>query len=770
MGRVNLKGVLVFLLTLQNVLLPNYGQAANDGLNQEMPRIIPDDNIVPSYDSNNNNNNRGKNHGNRQGNRGNNNGNNYNDDNNNFDIFNPKRPLVSPDNSIRGFRIDNATIQIADVSEEFACPLFEGKAYQSVMSSLDKLSESMRSTVKCNPSQTMGNVVDNTQKIRDAITVLEPYFKKPEDAYANIDVIENSISRAVGGIDGITQSLASSSFQETDCGKNIAANPSFASSLSSLVTSLGPFALLGISMVPGLALPVKAASLAIIAGASSYNEYQKLTYGRTVDMSDHEQWKAVVQNTCAYSRIVRKMNYIQRFESGLLPNIPAPQQKDLSNLPTDIQTKVLAFNLRYKNNQRLSPLIETSKADKLQFDEMSEILRMGSIELSRMSSQIGGDVKANPEVACSVGLELARLAKNKTGFPGEIIRSIELLQGFSTQDLERNYSGLVSTYERLVEGLLLLKNDSLSSVSAVNDCAFKTGSLISVLNRTIATYRSVAAGIAKDQENILLKNPEYRQWKDDYQTVEAQKMMGQQLFSVMKNVSGSSAILRSYLNRRQNELRSVLFGASNWWNLDPSKGPPVYKWLDFTLDMHNASVKELTKNYEVIKKDLYSLNARLLKYDPNSKDSITVINKKLMTAMSRAADFEGLDAKNFNMRDQASIREKQMVCRRLLNTWDTWIQATNHLDSVGVFCDMIDPLIDVMTDGGIIKYCRGTNLDIKMKENPDPFKRPQESYVSLAAKNLLTPQTTLHGKSIEQVALMLPAKIKAMNCDVSGGY
>ena len=759
MGRVNLKGVLVFLLTLQNVMLPNYGQAANDGLNQQMPRIIPDDNIIPSYDSNN------RNHGNRDNNNGN--GNNYN--NNDYDIFNPKRPLVTPDNSIRGFRIDNATIQIADVSEEFACPLFEGKAYESVMSSLDKLSDSMRSTVKCNPSQTMGSVADNTQKIRNAIAVLNPFFKKPEDAYENIDAIENSISAAVGGIDGINQSLSSSSFQATDCGKNIAANPSFASSLSSLVTSLGPFALLGVSMVPSLALPVKAASLAIIAGASSYNEYQKLTYGRSVDMNDHEQWKAVVQNTCAYSRIVRKMNYIQRYESGLLPNKPTNQQKDLSNLPADIQSKVLAFNLRYKNDQQLSPLIETSKADQRRFDEISDILHLGSIELSRMSSQIGGDVRASPEIACSVGLELARLAKNKTGFPGEIIRSIDLLNEFPTEGRERNYSGLVSTYERLVEGLLSLKNDSLTSPTAVNDCAIKTGSLISVLNRTISTYRSMADGIAKDQENILLKNPDYRRWKDDYQNVEAQKMMGQQLFSVMKNVSGSSSILRSYLNRRQNELRSVLFGAVNWWNLDPSKGPPVYKWLDYTLDMHNASVKELTKNFEVIKKDLYSLNARLLKYDPNSKDSITLINQKLMTALRRASDFEGLDAKNFNMRDQTSIREKQMVCRRLLNTWDTWIQATNHLDSVGVFCDMIDPLIDVMTDSGIIKYCRGSNLDIKLKENSDPFKPLEGSYVSLAAKNLLTPQTTLHGKSIEQVALMLPAKIKAMNCDVSGG-
>ncbi len=762
MGRFKIKGVLVFLLTLQNVVMPNYGLAANDGLNQQMPRIIPDNNIVPSYDSNN------KNQGNNSGNRNNNS--NYNNNNNDYDIFNPKRPLVTPDNSIRGFRIDNATIQIADVSEEFACPLFEGKAYESVMSSLDKLSESMRSTIKCNPSQTMGNVVDNTQKIRDAITVLEPYFKKPEDAYENIDAIESSISRAVGGLDGLTQSLSSSSFQATDCGKNIAANPTFASSLSSLVTSLGPFALLGISMVPGLALPVKAASLAIIAGASSYNEYQKLTYGRSVDMSDHEQWKAVVQNTCAYSRIVRKMNYIQRFESGLLPNMPPSQQKDLSNLPTDIQTKVLAFNLRYKNNQRLIPLIETSKADKIRFDEMSEVLQMGSLELSRMASQIGGDAKANPEIACSVGLELARLAKNNTGFPGEIIKSIDLLNEFHAQGLERNYSGLVNTYERLVDGLLLLKNDSLTSQTAVNDCALKTASLISVLNRTISIYRSMAAGVAKDQENILLKNPEYRRWKDEFQNVESQKLMGQQLFSVMKNVSGSSAILRSYLNRRQNELRSVLFGAANWWNIDPAKYPPVYKWLDFTLDMHNASVKELSKNFEVIKKDLYSLNARLLKYDPNSKDSITLINQKLMLALRRASNFEGLDAKNFNMREQVSIREKQMVCRRLLNTWDTWIQATNHLDSVGVFCDMIDPLIDVMTDKGIVKYCRGTNLDIKMKANPNNFAPPQESYVSLAAKNLLTPLTSLQGKSIEQVALMLPAKIKAMNCDISGGY
>ena len=765
MGRFKIKGVLVLLLTVQSMVMPSYSLAGNDGLNQQMPKILPDDGLIPIDNSNYNNG-----YDNNYGNSGRKNrGNNYYNNGPN-DFFNPRRPLVIPDNSPRGFRIDNATISIADVSEEFACPLFEGKAYESVMSSLDKLSDSMKSTTQCNPSQTIGNVVDNTRKIRDAITTLRPYFDKPEAAYDNMEEIETGISRAVGGIDGITQSLASNSFQATECGKNIAANPSFASSLSSLVTSLGPFALLGISMAPGLALTIKASALAIIAGASAYNEYQKLTYGRSLDMNDHEQWKAVVQNTCSYSRIVRKMNYIQRFESGLISNVPPSQQKDISILPTDVQMKVLAFESKYKNNTQLNTFIDASKGDQIHFDDISQILKLGSIELSRMSGQIGGDVKLNPEIACSVGLELARLAKNSTGFPNEVINSITILNDYNAKGYEPSYSGLINTYNRLVEGLLLLKSDSLTSQNAVNDCAVKTGSLISVLNRTISTYRSIVLGIANYREKTLLKNSDYRNWKEEYKSVKQEQVMGQQLYSVMKNVSNSSAILRSYLNRRQNELRSVLFGASKWWNIDPSSSPPVYKWLSYTLGMHKASVKELSKNFELIKNDLYILNARLLKVSSVRPISIDTTDKKLMDAYRKAANFEGLDAKNFNMRDPVSIREKQLVCRRLLNSWDTWVQATNHLDSVGIFCDMIDPLIDVMTDSGIIKFCRGSNLDLKMKGTIDYISEPQDSYVSWAAKTLLTPQTILLGKSIEQVAVMLPAKIKAMNCDVSGGF
>ena len=754
MGKSKIQGSLALLLTLQTFAIPNYSWARNDGFKPQMPTINMDDEapdnddlFIPGFNYDNSNN-----------------GNNYNGNNNGF-RNSPKRPLVRPDNSVRGFRIENATIRIADVSEEFACPLFDGKPYESIMNSLDKLSGAMRSTTQCNPSSTMGSVVDNTQKIRDAITVLKPYFEQPDMAFANLDAIESSISKAVVGIDGITQSLANPSFQGTNCGKNISANATVASSLSSLVTSLGPFALLGISMAPGLGIAVKAGALAIIAGASSYNEYQKLTYGQSVDMSDHEQWKAVVQNTCSYSRIVRKMNYIQRFESGLIPD--SGSQNDLLNLPTEIQLKVVAFENKYKNNSNITTFINTSKADKKASDEIFGVLKMGRIELSRMSGQIGGDAKANPEIACSVGLEIARLAKNKTGFPSEIVQSIELLQTENGQ----NYSALLNTYHRLVDGLNLLKNGSLSTATEVNECANKTSSLISVLNRTITTYFSSAQSFQAERENQLLKNPAYKTWKAEATSVETQKLTGKRLYSVMKNIADSSAILRSYLNRRQNELRAVLLGPPNWISLTPGKAPPVYKWLDYTLNMHQASVKELMKNFKVLNNDLFNLNARMLKVSPvllENADLLNISDKKYMEAFLRASRFEGLDIKNFNLRDPVSNREHQLVCRRLLNTWDSWIQATNHLDSLGVFCYMVDPLIDVMTDKSIVKFCRGSNLDIKVKSNSwDSIST--ESSVSLAIKNLLAQKTVLYNKSIEQVALMIPAKIKTMKCDVSGG-
>ena len=139
-----------------------------------------------------------------------------------------------------------------------------------------------------------------------------------------------------------------------------------------------------------------------------------------------------------------------------------------------------------------------------------------------------------------------------------------------------------------------------------------------------------------------------------------------------------------------------------------------------------------------------------------------------MDAFRLAANFEGLELKNFNLKNPVSAREHELVCHRLLNAWDTWIQATNHLDSVGVFCDMIDPLIDVMTDKGIVKFCRGTNLDIKSQNAPMALVS-DASRVSDAAKYLLMPVVVLYRKSIQQVALTLPAKIKAMNCDISGG-
>jgi hypothetical protein len=731
MGRRLLK-TLVSLLVAQSMFFSSYAQAAGDGLKPQIPKIDV---------------------GNKSG-----------SDPNLDDppeilpapgTGGPRKPLIRPDNSVRGYRVDSANIKIADVSEEFACPLFESKAYETIMDSLDKLSDAMKSTTQCNPNQTMTNAIDNTNKIRDAINQMRPYFDKPETAYGNIKDVEDGISKAVQGVDGITQSLASPSFTNSDCGSNLYRGTGFASTVTSLITSMGPFALLAVSVAPGLSVIVKTAALAIVAGASAFNEYQKVTYGRTLDMRNHDQWKGVVQNTCAYSRVVRKLNYIERYESGLIPAVEQGK-KNTPVLPVDVQRRAAAFEQMYAGRtDRLGQYIKMAQVDKKNFDDMTQLIQAGRIEISRYVSQIGSS-KTNPEIACSVGLEIARLAKNQTGFPNSLVNSIDVLKQYKDQVDDQSYSGLLDTYQRLIQGLLLLRNDSLTNSSAVNDCAAKTMSLLDVLGRTSTIYDAILNGIANDRDAQLMKDADYRKWKAEFSAVEDQKKMGVQLYRVMKNVSNSSSILKSLLNRRQNDLRQILFGQSNWLG---SK-PPVALWLDYTLTMHQDAATEYMKNINYLRVDLYNLKTRQLSIKPVT--SSYAANLNFQQAMQSAANLEGLDIRNFNMKDPLSVREQQLVCNRLLNIWDTWIQAVNHLDSVGVFCDMIDPLIDVATDKSIVKFCRGSDIDIRL--GPVATSR-----VSEAAKILQTPILYMGGKSMEQLALAVPGYVRNMNCDVSGG-
>lgn len=664
----------------------------------------------------------------------------------------PKIPSIRLQRDTRGMRVA-MTSDVAEVPEEFACPLFEHKAYEGILESLNKLNDAVKSFEKCPNAPNPNVMAENTGKIKEAVNILKPFFENPENAHGNMPQIEQAISQAVLGVDAVTQAVVNPNFTNTPCGQNAYHNGGIASTVSNLINSLGPYALLGISLAPGLSLAIKGGALALIAGSTAYNEYQKIVDSHSLDLKNHEHWRSVVQNTCAYSRVARKLNYIQRFESGLIPAVEDSPQI----LPVEVQKKVIAFNQKYSQPQdSLGNAIMVSTQERTQFELMSKSLHQSRLDLSRLYSQVGDIAKGNADLICSVGLEVAEQSQNKTEFPSTLMSSIHMLTDFNVDP--RSYSSLNKTYQRLIGYFKGLDEKDLLIDSTLDDCADKTKSLLDILSRTIVAYEKALKDVETARETVREKNPEYKKWKDELKTIQAEQRMGKQLFTVVKGISDSPAILKSYLNQRQTALKRSLFGPTGWI----SSQSPVYKWLDETLSLHKGKIKDFKTNLGHLTSDVFYLKAREL--DKTGKPTFAD-DKKLREAFVTSFSLDYLDIKNFNLSDPASMIEHQNVCQRLLHTWDDWDQAVNHLDSVGHFCDMINPLLDSTVDKNTIVFCRGTDQDIKY---PYVTNSKVAEALSVLGESYGRPMRDGTKRSLQDMAMAIPQLLKSMKCKVPG--
>lgn len=734
MGRYKFSRILVSLLIINNVALQSH--AADDGLVPITPVTITDDIVViptPGAEEDNKGNNK---------------------DNKSQKNKPPRTPVVKARGDSRGFSVDPVTIGgVAEVSEEFACPLFESRAYENILESLNKLNDAVKTSVQCPNAPTLGNITENTEKIKSAIESLKPFFEEPEKAYGNVKGIEESIAKAVLGVDSIAQTLSNPTFTNTPCGQNMTQN-GVVTAVSNLITSLGPYVLLGVSLAPGLSLAIKGGALGVIAGASAYNELNKLVLGRNLDMSNHEHWRSVVQNTCAYSRVAKKLNYIERHSSNILAAKESTPIDQL--LPEEIQSKTISFQRKYGQRQdSLGQYIAVSLSDKQVFNRIATTLRESRAEVKNLSAQMGSS-KENPEVACTIALEIASSAKSKNGFPTSLMTSLNSISKHKGVNLNAHI-GLQKTYDRLTNHLQQLSSANLNDINVVKDCAQKADALMDIFNRTIIGYQKTLQEVQNHREADLSKNPEFRRWKEDYQKLETQRRMGEQLYTVMKNVEDAPSTLRSYLNQRQNTLKQALFGSNGWWG----SNPPVYAWLDYTLSLHKARVKDFETNMSHMSVNLYNLKIKLMGL--HNKPGVTFENKKLAEAFKAATDFNLLDIKNFNLKDPVAAREHQLVCQRLLHTWDAWTAAVNHLDSVGLFCEMIDPMLDLSVDKKIVEFCRGSESDISHAN------QNQVSKVGLAVQTLQKVNYNYANRNIEQMALLIPGRLKALECLIPSG-
>ena len=230
---------------------------------------------------------------------GNNNGfgNNYNNNGNNY----------------VGTPVTGNNIRTANVPGQYSCPLFENNSYQDLNFAIASLTNAIQNVAdECNSSQpSISGIQKTNEEVRAAVQALQGYVAAPETGYANTNGLQDNVTKVVTGIDRLTDVFKNSTSLTKTCGRENLSWGKVALELNNVINSASPFLLLLLASNPALSLTVKGTIMGTVVASNAVTAMSEVILANTIDMTVPENRNAVLQNTCQFTKVARKVKYIQ---------------------------------------------------------------------------------------------------------------------------------------------------------------------------------------------------------------------------------------------------------------------------------------------------------------------------------------------------------------------------------------------------------------------------------------------------------------------------
>ena len=137
----------------------------------------------------------------------------------------------------------NTQIQVAQVPNEFYCPLFESNPYDSIFRALDALTSSMRVNPECQQQQNnqYTDFYSDSEKIRNLVTQLQQIQADPNlAATASTRDVERIITDAVSGVTNIANNLSNNKLLNKNCGPSKSSLGTALLAVNDILNNLAP--------------------------------------------------------------------------------------------------------------------------------------------------------------------------------------------------------------------------------------------------------------------------------------------------------------------------------------------------------------------------------------------------------------------------------------------------------------------------------------------------------------------------------------------------
>lgn len=582
-------------------------------------------------------------------------------------------------------------IQVAQVPAEYDCPLFENRPYEALNQAIDALTYSMNSSPECQQTRaTLDSVKTNTEAIRTAIASMQGFLQNPETAYDNIAVLEQGVTSAIQSANNIGELFNNNALLAERCGREVMSSGKVLVALTDILNGLAPFALLAVALNPAMGMAAKFALTGGAIATSSISTMVKMVEQGTVDMTNPEHRRAVLKNTCQFTKIARKVRFLQLAHSG-----------QIQKIGEDLDRRIQLFNQRYSTTSpELGSLLTYREGIERMAVGIEQQARKDEFELRALESQIK-EAGQDELFVCVVGLDLVKRSSRTDLdlFPATIRLNLDqaevLAQPADTIQLQSVKLNHDLNRQRLkaLETRVIEEDDG----GAIKMCSERTRSLVQNLRQMQRLISQMTNAERAEVERELEQNLDYIAWREQYRRLQEERVTVSRVSRVMQELAKDNSVIdRSELDQRLMRLRGALFGVHGKWNWGMS---PVLAWLDHTSSLHGNRVSSLLQNV----RQLQTAAVEMVRSQHVSTPRSGTLAQERQVEVQAALKLENLTVSKIPI----GTRGHEITCQQLETAWLDWTGAIDHLGATQFMCDMVDPYMDNKVEAKLTDFCRG---------------------------------------------------------------
>ena len=681
---------------------------------------------------------------------------------------------------------------------DYDCPLFENRPHEALNQAIETLSSVMTMTPECQSmTGSLQSVTTNTSDLRNALSVLQGYMSAPGISNVDPAQMQTSITTAITSASNLGQIFSSNSLMQSRCGREVMGTGKTLLALNDLLSNLSPYALMAAASSPNLDVATR---FAITGGAlltSTVTSLVSMIALGTVDMDNPEHRRAVLKNTCLFTKIARKTEFLALAQSGQIKSITSKLDEHMQN-----------YRARFASTTpELNEQITYREGIEKYTNDVEVRVQRDAFEISALESDLK-EYGSDPQYVCLRAVDLAHravptdnLTYGTVPFPLSVISSLDTAVCLvktsepetpnaialppaageedpvfppvvaspppavkSKGDPKACLQNPADAISAILNPAPASANDSqIASLKNLNDFSRRRilaleqkalgddGAAIAFCATTAQSWFKGLRQISKVTSNllnaerakvdeILAQSPEYAAWRNQKKEIKAEEQTISRVSLVLKQLeNGNSVVDRSELDQRMRQLKSALFGFANSWSFRRS---PVLEWLNHTVRLHTGRVSSLSENI----RNLQAGMARL-----KTQGSVNSYADFKAIPMSSPLGLEALNLETIPI----GTPGHRLTCQIMKTAWLDWSASIDHLGAVEFMCALIEPYLTNDVEEGLVDVCRGDQtLD---------GRQVGRSQIQNAKLRLINDKS-LGGKPYKEWALALSQKIQDLQC------